>query len=44
MNFWDLFTWVSVAVLVIGALGIFAFFLLDLRGVLKGRGDPGDHP
>lgn len=34
MNGWDLFTWISAAVLAISALVIFGYFLRDARGIL----------
>jgi len=36
MNGWDLLTWISVIVLAVGSVAIFAFFLRDLGGILKG--------
>lgn len=42
MNGWDLFTYCMVAVLAGGSIIIFAFFLRDLGGVIKGRRGPDD--
>jgi hypothetical protein len=40
MNGWDLFTWIMIVTLGVGATIIFGFFLRDLGDVLKGqRGD-----
>jgi hypothetical protein len=39
MNGWDLFTWAMVLLLGGGAIVIFAFYLRDVRAVLRGRGD-----
>ncbi len=35
MNGWDLFTWISSAVLAVSAVLIFGFFLRDARGILE---------
>ena len=36
MSRWDVLTWVSVVILSVGSVLIFAFFLRDLGGILKG--------
>lgn len=44
MNGWDLFTWINVVVLGLGSLVVFAFFLRDIRGVLRGMQGGGASP
>ena len=39
MNGWDLFTWIMAAVLGVGAVLVFGFFLRDLRGLLRDLSD-----
>lgn len=36
MNGWDLFTWIMIVVLGAGSVVVFAFFLRDVKGILKG--------
>lgn len=41
MNGWGLLTWISIAVLVFGAAGVFAWFLRDAARLYRGdRGGP----
>ena len=35
MNGWDVFTWLSAAALVVGAVVIFGYFLRDAGKILK---------
>jgi hypothetical protein len=40
---WELFTWINVVILGIGAAGVFVWFLADLPGLLP-RQDRGGEP
>ncbi|HEX6938636.1 MAG TPA: hypothetical protein VF158_04440 [Longimicrobiales bacterium] len=35
MNGWDVFTWVAIAVLIVGAVGVFAWFLRDAAKLFR---------
>jgi hypothetical protein len=37
MTFWDIFTWLMIVTLAVSAIVIFALFMKDVRGVLKGQ-------
>ena len=38
MSGWELFTWINVAILGLGSAVVFALFLADLPGLLRGSG------
>ena len=40
MNKWDVFTWLSIAVLILGSLAIFAWFLHDAVKLFRSVGRP----
>lgn len=42
MSGWTLWTWVSVAVLVVGSVAVFAWFLRDARRLFRDVGVAGE--
>lgn len=42
MNAWTIFTWLSIAILVLGSVGVFIWFLDDARRLLEGDEGPTD--
>jgi hypothetical protein len=44
MSAWELFTWISIAVLVLGSGAVFAWFLRDALRLLRGFDDDDRRP
>jgi hypothetical protein len=42
MTTWELYTWIAIVVLVVGSVGIFVWFLVDVRRLLRRRGHGGE--